>query len=280
MTIFVFETPESRKRRGSNDDNSNTATLQYGCYGTTDDQSAGDAIVAVAPVTFRGLEQKTLDLTPLGGDIWMASLEYVNANNQKEKDRTNEVDEWKISFSGGDQTQLVKFAEAGSTTSYPSEAPDYKGAIGVDVSDGKITVQGLEVPIAGGTELTIHFRKAKASITTEYVDLLDSLRGKKNDATFFGFARGRLLFLKADGTDASRGDPEVDFRFLIDVDQNGLAFGDITGVDKPAHDVLDIVWDYDTDDEAKVLVPTPLAVYVHEIHKEADFEDLGIGTGV
>ena len=38
--------------------------------------------------------------------------------------------------------------------------------------------------------------------------------------------------------------------------------------------------EYDTDPTAKVMIPKPVAVYVHSVHKSADFEDLGIGTGV
>jgi len=279
MTIYVFETPESRQRRGSADANTNTAKLDYGCYGTTDDQEAGDAILAEAPATFRGLEQKDLDLNSLGGDIWHGSLTYVNPDDDQEREPPD-LGEWKISFSAGDQTQLMKFAKAGKTTSYPESAADLNGAIGIDNSDGNITVNGVETPVAGGTELTIHYRLAKATIDEDYVDTLDSLRGRRNDATFYGFAAGRLLFLGADGENGSRGDPVVDFRFLLDIDLTGLQYGDIAGVAKPAHALLDIVWEHDYDSGDGVTRPKPVAVYVHEVHDDADFEDLGIGTGV
>ncbi len=235
MTVYVWETPESRKRHASND-NTNTGTLQYFCHGTTDDQIAGDAILLQAnadwPLGFRLMLPKTVDLTPLGRDMWLGDVQYVEPKNPKERDPPD-TDEWRITFTPGDGTAKVKFAKAGKTTKFPSDAPDFKGAIGIDKSDGKIKVNGVERPIPGGSKLTIHYRKTKASITTSYVDTLDSMRGTRNNATFYDFAAKRLMFLGATGTDSSLGDPEVDFDFLIDIDEVGLEIGDITGINKP-----------------------------------------------
>ena len=276
MTVRVFESAESRKRSASVDFD-NSATLQWVCTGTTDDQIAGDAILADAPTTFRGLVYKSISLSELGCDMWIGDLTYVNAKNKREK---NEPDTGEFTFSvqSGDAKQKIRFTKAGRTTRYPGTATDFKGAIGVDNSDGKIVVEGVEIPIAGGSVLTLHYRVPLANITIAYIKTLDSLRGHRNTAAFYGFDAKELLFLGHNASDGVKSDPVVDFRFRLDINLVGIQIGDIAGIDKPAHDHMDVHWEYEADATTNVLIPKPKAVYVHDLLDTADFADLGIGT--
>ncbi|MBC7077795.1 MAG: hypothetical protein H5T92_05745 [Synergistales bacterium] len=87
-----------------------------------------------------------------------------------------------------------------------------------------------------------------------------------------------MLFLGASGSKRGEEDWEITFRFAASPNATGLTVGEITGIAKKGWEYLWVRYADDVDDDAKVLVKRPIAVYVEQVYQYGDFSQLEIGT--
>lgn len=182
---------------------------------------------------------------------------------------------WGFDTTGG----TIKLTTSKNTTSYaPSgrTAPDFQGAIGVKNTGKDAEPEGVDVVIPG-LKLTATYKWAAGTLDITYVKTVAGLTGRTNNATFYGFAEGELLFLGMTGELTPVGTQEVQYHFLASANATGLTIGSISSIAKKGHDYLWVVFEADQDSTAKKLVQRPLGVYVERVYDPADFAALDIG---
>jgi hypothetical protein len=125
-------------------------------------------------------------------------------------------------------------------------------------------------------KLEFSITKEVAFITLAYVKTLRDLTGTVNDAAFFGFAAGEVLFLGARGQ--RQGDEwKVQYAFLTG--KNRAEFVIVPGV-LILHDVggHDHIWvEYEDAESAGDLIQRPKRAYLEQIYESEDFTALGLG---
>jgi hypothetical protein len=243
---------------------SETEELHYIVTGE-DDESDVIALVAItAPTTIGPMVRMSIDVTPLGNDVWDCVVAYEG-----------KPDETQWTFETGGATAhitqslqtIARHAAAGQT------APDFNGAIGVngDSIDGT----DITVPTYNFTET----RKMLASaVTGAYKLALFNCTGKTNNATFKGFAAGEVLFLGASGSKTGSQHWEIAFKFAASPNVTSLSVGNITVAAKKGWEYLWVRFRDENDGAANALVKRPAAAYVERVYESADFSTLGIGT--
>lgn len=175
----------------------------------------------------------------------------------------------------GEQSHITH--SLSTVVKYPlAAAPDCKQAIGV-TPDG---VQGTDVLIP---RITRNVKKTfdLADIDPSYIDGLEGLVGKTNDASFSvmgsTYAAGEALFSGASGGLAADSDKfEISFVFAISKNETGLVIGDITGIAKDGWDYLWVMYETEEDAVTKRLVEIPAYVYVERVFERADFSPLAV----
>jgi hypothetical protein len=175
---------------------------------------------------------------------------------------------WGFDTTGGS----IKVTHSKNTTRYPSNAPNFNGAI--QVQNGE--PQGADV-IIPALKLTATYRWPKNTVTTGYVNTLSSLSGCVNSGGFGGYAAGELLFLGASGEITPNLPTEIVYQFAASANATGLSIsGIVTGIAKKGHELLWVLFEDEEDATAQRLTKRPLAAYVERVYTEASFATLGI----
>lgn len=183
---------------------------------------------------------------------------------------------WSFDSTGG----TIKLMTSKNTTRYaPSGrvAPDFQGAIGVKNTGKDAEPEGIDVVIPG-LKLTATYRWPAGVVDTAYVKTIAGLTGHTNNATFYDYAAGELLFLGASGEVNPTTSNEVQYHFLASQNATGLTIGTISSIAKKGHEYLWVAFEADQDSSAKKLVQRPLGVYVERVYDEGDFGLLDIGS--
>lgn len=162
-----------------------------------------------------------------------------------------------------------------STTKYPApgrEAPDFYGAIAVSSSG----VEGVDIQVPA---LSFSKRKRFASnyVTNAWIRSVAGITGSTNNATFYGFPAGELLFEGAAGSQKHPDQPwDIEFVFSASANITGLSSGGITGIAKTGWQYIWYLYQ-DTDDAtAKFKVRRPIGAYVETVFPSASFTILGL----
>lgn len=180
----------------------------------------------------------------------------------------------KISFdtTGGQ----VRARTSRATTAFPvagRTAPDYRGA--VEVSDGQ--PQGVDVVIPA-LKLTYTYKWPKGVVDLADVRALAGITGRTNDALWYGFQAGELLYLGSSGQLDLTLPTEVTYNFVASANATISIGSWITGIAKQGHQHLWVAFEDTEDTSAKKLVQRPLAAYVETLYPSASFAAFGIGS--
>ena len=265
--VSVYETPESPVIVGGENP---SVELRCKVEGTGDSLAAQMALLWFTPATYNGLVRQTPRIEPDGDspDVWIASVQYGPKKPPETGDFTYQFD------TGGGTQHITQSLQTVARYSPPGAvAPDFKGAIG---TTGE-SVEGVDVTVPVYNFSETHYLPA-AQVTGAYKATLFSLTGKTNSAPFRGFAKGEVLFLGASGSKRGEEDWEITFRFAASQNVNGLAVGDILGINKKGWEYLWVRYADDEDEAAKALVKKPIGVYIEKVYEEGNFAGLGIGT--
>lgn len=270
MTITYYELAE---RDGTDGWGTNSnQTRAWLVAGTDDEQAARAAAESEWNPDYNGLVIDSVDHEYVGPNLWKFTAHYI-APERADQEHTPPVDESRFSFDTTGTTAKMRVSYGTTSYAAPSKtAPDFKSAIAVS-ADG--TVEGVDV-ITPGLSFSVTVKREAADITLAYIRTLYALTGKVNNASFFGFAAGTVLFLGASGSEGTDADPEVTYKFLVSPNVTGLTVGAITGIAKNGHQYLWVYHEQTEDSTAKALVTRPIAAYVETVYPSADFSGLGI----
>lgn len=263
MTLHIEEETSSRAFTKGQSTSRELVYAITGASGSTEESDVEALVVATAPATYLGRVLDAIQCEPLGGGVWRGRARYVTLDVETTFD------------TGGDTVHITQslstvasYAPSGAT------APDFSGAIGVN--DDR--VEGVDVEAETYEWSETHFFE-DADMTYTYRDVLISMRGRWNNASFRGFDAGEVKFLGATGS--KRGDERwrVTFRFKAIKNISGATIAGITGITKQGWDYLWIRYADFADTTAHALVKRPIAVYVERVTKAGDFSTLLIGVG-
>ncbi len=262
MVVSVQEKWESRRTtEGENP----SVELVYVIRGTSDDLEASAALLTASPLTYHGLVRQSRELERLAEDAWQGSVRYGVR-------QTNAGDvEWEFDTTGG--TEHITHS-LGTVGTYPAPgriAPNFRQAIGVSGDN----IQGLDV-VVPVFNFTLRATLPDSMVTPAYRATVYWLTGCVNQSPFYGFAAGELKFLGATGAKRNQDSWQITYRFAASPNVNGLVIGGITGITKRGWDYLWVYSEAQADDDAKALVPVPIAVYIEQVCRYADFTQLGI----
>lgn len=161
----------------------------------------------------------------------------------------------------------TRFARPGRT------APDFKGAIGVKGGEP----EGVDVVIPV-LKLTFSYKWPKGVIDLAYVKALSTMVGTTNNALWYTFAAGELLFLGSSGEIDPTVPTDIQYHFAASQNVTGLSIGDIASITKKGHQYLWVAFEEEDDSSAKKLVTRPLSANVETVYGESNFADIGIGS--
>lgn len=146
----------------------------------------------------------------------------------------------------GANSYTFSFSTGGATyrTNVAKEQTTYDilpGVPSVDIANmlnwNGQSADGLDI-VGPKLTLTIRKRMQGAIITLPYIRTVVNLTGKTNNAAYFGFAAGELLFLGADGSMVPGGDTELTFNFSAAPNVASAGFNGVTITDIGGHDYL------------------------------------------
>ncbi|NLG44794.1 MAG: hypothetical protein GX547_16250 [Phycisphaerae bacterium] len=261
MTLIVRELPTSRACATHRDHS--TQRRNWTIDGATDEAVVRALLLARAPATIqestgRVLRLQGYKLDPQADDAWDCQAEYSSDVPAAD------WGDYQFATGGGTHHTTQSIQTRGR---YPSDATDYKGAIGVTDSG----VEGVDItsPIFTWSET---YRVPGELVTDAYKAALFRLTGKVNQNPWRSFAAEEVLFQGARGATTAwddRGVPiwEIAYEFAASENRDDLVVGEWS-------DILKHGWDYlwcKYDSENK-----PEAVYVEQVYHTADFANLGI----
>lgn len=245
-----------------------TATVYYRVLGTDDDVTALMTAEAAADATFEGLPRRgaTVD-ERIAEKAWKIAVKYGYASGGGSSGSSSSSDpQYSFDVSAGTRRIVRSY---GQVVKYPSSAPDSLG-----INDG----EGVDVTCPVCTIAETHFLSA-STVTAAWRKAAAQMVGCINGRSFRTYAAHELLFTGCSGTQTggSSSDWQVTFRFAVQRNQTGLHIGNFTY----SKDGWDIAWfrykeAEQTISNKKIIVRTPVAMYVERVYPEADFEDLGI----
>jgi len=260
---------EAKDSRKCTDGDEPSAELRFNIAGTEDDGEARTLLLGAAPPTWtvggKTLVQKQRSLDPAGGGHWKGSVTY----GRRESSYQFEI--------GGGSAHIT---EALDQTSYGYEAaaPEMNHRINVTRDRNGVTVNGLDIDAPTYAWSETHYLPAGAVNAAYKAALFAVAAAPVNQYAWRGFQAGEVKFKGASGQQRGEEDWAITFKFEASPNATGLSVGNITGISKKGWEYLWVLYEEVEDGAAKVLVPSPLGVYVAKVYAESDFSLLGIGV--
>jgi hypothetical protein len=149
------------------------------------------------------------------------------------------------------------------------QVPDLKRAIGVN----NRTVEGCDITIPA-YKFTFNYYPSISVVTIDYVNRLLNLTGKTNDAPWFGFDAGELLFMGPSGQPRGLDDWEILLHIMANPSAEGFMIGDVGPVNKDGWEYLWVQF-VDSIDQ-NCLIKVPRFAFVERVYDAGSFSDLGI----
>ena len=258
-----------------------SADIPYIVYDAVDEGEVFTAIYANSDATLNNgyLFRTEPEITErIDATTWRVNLKY--------EDRPfTEYPDSRFSFdtTGGTQHITASLSLEHRYSTADKLAYDTKKVIGYNPKTGDVEGADIIVPVYNFSET--HFF-SNATVNNAFKQVIFGLTGQVNDDTFKGFEAGEVLFLGASG--ARSGDDsddrwEITYRFAASENNNAVDLpGAIVGpIVKEGWEFMIIQFytkEITNDDDKKMNVKTPAAVYIHRVYKSGDFSTLDIGV--
>lgn len=220
----------------------------------------------------------------LGGDAWHLTVNYSKEGVEDEEQNQPIRRSRSFDTAGGQEhiTQAIagKVSERGKS---PNQTDGDK-VIGFDGEN----VNGVDI-IVPQLSWQENYEVPSSYVKADYIKKVSQATGTTNNADFRGFKRGEVLFLGCSGSqdwDKDKGDGPWALSYKFAVSPNAganqtlpaITVGEITGIEKKGHEYLNTYYEDNVRDDKMWKVPK--IVWVHQVYREANFADLGIGTGM
>jgi hypothetical protein len=250
-----------------------TAEVPYFVFDVETEEDALQAVYDEAPSSFNGLALEGFEIDER---INENTFKIVANYKESESSSYSNADENEPSFSfdtsGGTQHLTQSIETVGK---YPSDAPDYGGAIGYDGE----TVAGVDIVMPSPNFAETHYLP-DSKFTTSYKKGVSKITGTMNNSSFRGYEAGEVLFLGASGTKRSDDADElweVNYKFAVSTNRKNFKVGDVTVSRKYGWDYMWVRYADEVDDDKKTIVKKPTAVYIERVYMISNFSALGIG---
>ncbi len=300
MSIFVNESPDSREvNLGSN---GGGQVLRYNVRTTAGETEAQIYLAALTGSFpyFNGFIRQDIKITPNGAPhLWKVEISYgttgvgggdqplggagsdggppttpsgpANASTPLASGYSFTIRPTRLHILKSNQT-IAKFKAGGGT------ATDRQNVIG-NVQGDRGEPEGVDWP----PEASSTFKRtvARANVTFEYLSTLYDLVGRYNDAPFYSWAAGEVLFLAADGTYTQGDGWSLTFEFGVNKNEDSITIS--PNLPQTPEIISKKGWQYLWVSYVEQLVgtkrvPVPDECYVEKIFPAVDFALLEIGT--
>lgn len=251
------------------------------------EQDVYDSAILNTPISYFNLYRKSIKASPLGGGVWNVSVNYESmpagdaltndtSGNGDQKDPPANDEPLTIGYGFSTMGGTTHVTQSIKTLSSVSRggmvAPDFKKAIGVTLEG----VEGTDIVTPNGE----FYREAKRTrVSLNYYRTLLDLTGTVNNAAFYGFAAGEVLYLGCEGKADSASYWTLTHRFAI---QRNLVNYEISDeITLPTKKGWDYVWvDYmlDGDSGSGRRIRRPTTAFIEQIYYYKNFGLLEIGT--
>lgn len=277
MPTVFYETPRSRKRR--RDANGAGLTRSWYCQGVSDSASVEALAFENNPLVFEGLFRLSVVCDPICADTWAVEVEYGigSASGFTPDNYSFKITAQTVHITQSLQT--VHRRKPGDPLAQGT-APDLKGAIGV--TDDEVKGCDIFVP-------SMQWSKSvqRATVTHEYLRTLRKLVGTTNDAEFYGYQTGTLLYLGCEPSTTQATLPDgspvtvwnLTHTFMEEPDIVLETIGNILIPRKKGHDYLWFSYGKTVPAGTNRMIQPPEAAYVERVYEPANYEEIEIGTG-
>lgn len=270
--MAVVELYHSREPSGGA---SPSCTFRYGLLGYATPQLAEADLLLASPTNYvdasgNQLNRTTWRLEPITPTDFRAEVTYGTKQN-------NEAGDWSYQFdTTATRARITQSLATVARFAPPDEiATDHGGAINVTKSGP----QGVDAPAPSFAWQEV-WSFDPAFITQAYVDQLEAMSPSMNDDTFRGKPAHEVLFLGARGGIDKGGLFRLTFSFKREKSIENLTVGAITGIEKAGQDYIWFEYEEQEDGDSHRIKQVPIAAHVERVVPEADFSNLGIGTGI
>jgi len=266
-----------------------TYTRSYKIFGTADDGklhaeinreiSANGKYWKYPGSDTMQLMAESYSVSFLGDNAWQLTINYTKDGAE---DGTEPLKRARsFDTTGGTQHMTQAYAE----TSFglgDAVAPYQWKAIGVDANG----VNGVDV-VSPQLQWQETYDVPHVYVTSTYIKKLGGMTGTTNQAEFRGFSAGEVLFAGCSGShewddQKGKGPWSLSYRFIASPNAKSggsapqIIIGGIVVTEKKGHEYLWVR--YEDSVGSNSLLKKPKAVYVNQVYRESNFEDLGIGT--
>ncbi len=251
-----------------------TAEVPYLVRGAADEAEVKVAITAETPMFYAGLLRKAVEISEhITADTWKVNVRYERPEPGEEG--TPEPDPT-FSFDTGGGSQHITQSLETKNKYGPSASELLGGAIGFDGEN----VVGVDITVPVYNFAETHYLLPEV-VTESFRQLLFRATGSVNNDAFRGFQPGEVLFLGASGS-RQGDDPEdlweVTYKFAAAVNRTDIQVGDIGPIEKKGWEYMWVQYAPEVDEDVKVLIKKPVAVYVERVYPETTFALFGIGA--
>ena len=224
------------------------------------------------------LSNRTPSVRDISNGYWEGTVNYKHIASKGAEDSNQNLDEAgkiEVTCDFGTETKHITEGEAAGTAyavtggwATPSDSNP------INVTDNG--VEGVDIlSPAGNLQRTKVFTNAEV-FATDWIQNRADLRCHTNNAAYYGFEAGSLLFTRMSFTVRNSGDVPVTFQFQHRGNLNEPTAISIGNVDKKGHEYL---WTrYETEEDVQagetIITKAPVAQYVHQVYKEANFNTL------
>ena len=224
MAVIFDQKPES----GAWSIAKGTGTHEYNLIGTEnefpDDVAAAEYLTNVVPVFYYGAWLQDVTIKPLGNGLWHVTCSY------------GPLPQWPGSIRVGFRTTggTVHISSSRERIAMYGTGVQHTVIIGQDGSGAEITVPVQMRSYA--------FNFDSGIVTESAMDYWEALTGAVNSATWHNRPAGEVLFLGAEGDTTISADSKssVTFQFAMSRNKVGETIGEISGIVKDGHDLIDI----------------------------------------
>ncbi len=242
------------------------------------------AIMAASPTSVIAdgvtLNQRVPSVQYIGNGYWTGTVSYrheASRNAEAQNQNIDEVGKIEITLDLGTESKHITEGRD-SYVIVTNDGPTQPVKLdGIGVQDGNINGCDILSP-SGNLQVTKVFDNATVFGGTWVQDRAD-LRCTTNDATFYGFEAGSLLFVRMSFTIRNSGDVPVTFQFQHRANTNEKTAVSVLPVDKKGHQYLWTQYETqkDTTGSDDIITKKAVSQHVNTVYAESDFSTLDIG---
>lgn len=227
------------------------------------------------------LQADSYTLEYLGGDAWHLTVNY-SKEGAEDEEQAGPIRRSRSFDTGGGQEHITQAISGKVSTEVARNVPDGDNVIGFDGQN----VNGVDI-IVPQLAIQENYEVPARYVSADYIKTVSKLTGTTNDATFRGFEKGEVLFLGCSGSqewDETKGDGPWALTYKFAVSPNAgpdealppIEVGEIDGIEKKGHEYLNTYFEDDVRDSK--IWKVPKIVWVHQVYRESNFSQLGIGV--